>query len=418
MADGSVVRVAGDSELRLERLKYSLTKKRADTSLALDKGRVESRVPPQRPSGSRFQIDTPLMAAGVRGTEFGVSMRDGSAATSDVLEGEVELRVLRSGAAARVGAGTGGAVAANAQAATLAPLLAAPDLTGVQSLQQRPIIDLAFPALQGAASYRAFIWPAGTAEQVAGNLVTATPRVRFAGLEDGDYVVRINGVDPQGIEGRPITRSIKLKARPEPPVTIAPPDGGVVEQAEAVLRWTGADGVVGYRLQVARDEAFANPFVDESVSSETSRAVGGLASGNYYWRVGSVVRGKDGKPDAGPYGDPRRFMVRLPVGGKLGMSQQGDEVVLSWDGEAGQNYLVQVARDTGFAGLAAERRTADRKWALEALPAGEYFVRIQATDSDGYVRDFTRPQHFRVNRTVRSGDGALHSGDGQEIQLP
>lgn len=100
------------------------------------------------------------------------------------------------------------------------------------------------------------------------------------------------------------------------------------------------------------------------------------------------------------------------------MSQQGDEVVLSWDGEAGQNYLVQVARDTGFAGLAAERRTADRKWALEALPAGEYFVRIQATDSDGYVRDFTRPQHFRVNRTVRSGDGALHSGDGQEIQLP
>lgn len=131
MADGSVVRVAGDSELRLERLKYSLTKKRADTSLALDKGRVESRVPPQRPSGSRFQIDTPLMAAGVRGTEFGVSMRDGSAATSDVLEGEVELRVLRSGAAARVGAGTGGAVAANAQAATLAPLLAAPDLTGV-----------------------------------------------------------------------------------------------------------------------------------------------------------------------------------------------------------------------------------------------------------------------------------------------
>lgn len=88
-----------------------------------------------------------------------------------------------------------------------------------------------------------------------------------------------------------------------------------MEQAEAVLRWTGADGVVGYRLQVARDEAFANPFVDESVSSETSRAVGGLASGNYYWRVGSVVRGKDGKPDAGPYGDPRRFMVRLPVGG-------------------------------------------------------------------------------------------------------
>ncbi|AZG08890.1 LysM peptidoglycan-binding domain-containing protein [Pigmentiphaga sp. H8] len=418
MADGSVVRVAGDSELRLERLKYSLTKKRADTSLVLDKGRVESRVAPQRPTGSRFQVDTPLMAAGVRGTEFGVSMREGSAATSDVLEGEVELRVARSGATARVAAGVGGAVATDAPAATLTPLLAAPDLSGVQALQQRPIIDLAFPALAGAASYRAFIWPASTAEQVASNLVTTTPRVRFAGLDDGDYVVRINGVDAQGIEGRPVTWPIKLKARPEPPVTIAPPDGGVVEQTEAVLRWTGADGTIGYRLQVSRDQAFTHPSVDENMLSADSHAVGGLTSGNYFWRVGSVIQGKDGKPDAGPYSDPRRFMVRLPVGGKLGMSQQGDEVVLSWDGEEGQNYLVQVARDTGFAGIAAERRTTERKWALEALPAGEYFVRIRATDSDGYVRDFTRPQRFRVNRTVRSGDGSLRSGDGQEIQLP
>jgi len=418
MADGSVVRVAGNSELRLERLRYSLTKKRADTALTLDKGRVESQVSPQRATGSRFQVDTPLMAAGVRGTEFGVSMREGSAATSDVLQGEVELRVARSGATARVAAGVGGAVAAGAQAATLAPLLAAPDLSGVQSLQQRPIIDLAFPALAGAASYRAYIWPAEAAGQVAGNLVSESPRVRFAGLDDGDYVVRINGVDTQGIEGRPASWPIKLKARPEPPVTIAPPDGGTVEQTETMLRWTDVEGLLGYRLQMARGADFAEPIVDESLVPEASRTVPGLSSGTYYWRVGSVARGKDGKPDAGPYGDPRHFMVRLPAAGRLDTSQQGDEVVLSWDGEDGQRYLVQIARDAGFADLAAQHTTTERKWALGELSAGEYFVRIQATDGDGYVRDFTRPQRFRVNRYVRSGDGALHSGDGQEIQLP
>lgn len=418
MADGSVVRMAGDSELRLERLKYSVTKKRADTALTLDKGRVESRVSPQRPSGSRFQVDTPLMAAGVRGTEFGVSVRDGSSATSDVLEGEVELRVARSGATARVGAGIGGAVAAGGQTATLAPLLAAPDLSGVQALQQRPIIDLAFPALAGAASYRAYIWPADAAERVSGNLVSASPRVRFAGLDDGDYVVRINGVDAQGIEGRPVTWPIKLKARPEPPVTIAPPDGGTVEQTEATLRWTDREGLTGYRLQVARNPDFGDLVVDDSQVPGASRTVTGLSSGTYYWRVGSVVRGKDGQPDAGPYGDPRRFMVRLPVAGQLGMNQQGDEVVLNWDGEDGQRYLVQIARDAGFADLAAQHITTERKWALGELPAGEYFVRIQATDGDGYVRDFTRPQRFRVNRFVRSGDGPLRSGDGQEIRLP
>jgi len=417
MADGSIVRVTGDSELRLERLRYSVTKKRSDTSLALDKGRVESRVAPQRPTGSRFRVDTPLMAAGVRGTEFGVTLQEGGAATSDVLHGEVELKVRSSGATALAAAGIGGAVAAGARVPALSPLLPAPDLTGVRTLQQRPVVDLAFAPLDGAVAYRAFIWPADAAERVAGNVVVPQPRVRFAGLEDGDYVVRISAVDGQGIEGRQATWPIKLKARPEPPVTLAPADGGTVEQAEAVLRWTQAEGVIGYRLQLARDEAFTDLILDESMQTDAARAVGGLSSGTYYWRVGSIARGKDGNPDAGPFGDARRFMVRLPVGTSVTMDQDGDNATLRWDGEPGQRYLVQIARDAGFAEPVLQSRTGQRQWTLEGLPAGDYFLRIQATDSDGFVRDFTRPQRFRISRFVRSGAGALRTGDGQEVRL-
>ncbi|VCU69673.1 FecR protein [Pigmentiphaga humi] len=417
MADGSVVRITGDSVLRLDRVKYSLVKKRADTALSLDKGRVESSVAPQRASGSRFQVGTPLMAAGVRGTEFGVSVAGGNRATSDVLEGEVELQVGRSGNTARVLAGSGGAVAAGDTVPALAPLLAAPDLSGAPALQQRPLIDLPFPALAGAASYRAFIWPAQAPGGVVGNVVAEGPRVRFAGLEDGDYVVRVNAIDALGIEGRPAVLPIRLKARPEPPVTLAPPDAGTIEAGEATLRWTQAEGIASYRLQVARDQAFTDLIVDEAAQQGESRTLPGLSSGTYFWRIGSVAAGKDGRPDAGPFGDPRRFMVRLPVAGSLGMAQDGDQAVLSWDGEEGQQYLVQIARAADFSTIVAEQRTAQRQWALDGLPGGQYFVRIQATDGDGYVRDFTRAQQFRIYRFVRSGSGPLRMGDGQEIQL-
>ncbi len=417
MADGSIVRVAGESELGLERLKYSVVKKRAETSMTLDKGRVESRVAPQRPAGGRFEIDTPLMAAGVRGTEFGVSVQAGGAATSDVLHGEVELRVLRSGASSRVRAGVGGAVTAEAPEATLAPLPAAPDLSGVQPLQQRPVVDLAFPPLEGAVAYRAFIWPQGTAEQVADNLVSREPRVRFAGLQDGAYLVRVSGVDARGIEGHPTIKSIELDARPEPPVTLAPEDGGRTDRPHVLLRWAEVGDAVGHRLQVSRNEAFTDPIIDETMGPETSRELQGLASGTYYWRIATIVRGRDGQPDPGPFSEARRFMVRLPVGTGLSVYQEDESVTLRWDGEPGQAYLVQIAPDTGFAQLATEYRTERRQWSLRGLPAGEYFVRIQATDTDGFVREFTSPQRFRINRFVRSGTGSLRTGDGREVHL-
>jgi len=416
MTDGSIVRVTGDSELRLERLRYSLVKKRSETTVSLDKGRVESRVTAQQPTGSRFRVDTPLMAAGVRGTEFGVTLRNDGAATSDVLQGEVELTARQSGSSARVAAGTGGAVAAGMQAPALAPLLPVPDLSGVRSLQERPIIDLAFAPQSGAVSYRAFIWPAGDPERIVGNVVASQPRVRFAGLDDGDYVVRISAIDAQGIEGRHATWPIKLKARPEPPVTLAPVDGGTVQQQDVTLEWTEGENAIGYRVQLARDEAFADLLLDETLQAQTGRTVTGLASGTYYWRVASVARGKDGSPDMGPYGDPRRFMVRLPAGNNVALEQDGDRLTLAWDGEPGQRYWVQVSGDPNFATIAAEQRTSERQWAVEGLPAGEYFLRIQATDSDGFVREFTRPQRFRINNFIRTGAGPLRSGDGQEVR--
>jgi len=199
-------------------------------------------------------------------------------------------------------------------------------------------------------------------------------------------------------------------------VTLAPVDGGTVQQQDVTLEWTEGENAIGYRVQLARDEAFADLLLDDTLQAQTGRTVTGLASGTYYWRVASVARGKDGSPDMGPYGDPRRFIVRLPAGNNVALEQDGDRLTLAWDGEPGQRYWVQVSGDPNFATIAAEQRTSERQWAVEGLPAGEYFLRIQATDSDGFVREFTRPQRFRINNFIRTGAGPLRSGDGQEVR--
>src|SRR5690606_28153887 len=90
LARGSHVRIVGDSTVHMQRLRYVVRRKRADTLIEMDKGRVESSVPRRAGGGNRFRIQAPLMAAGVRGTHFGVTVTASGAVTSDVLEGVVD----------------------------------------------------------------------------------------------------------------------------------------------------------------------------------------------------------------------------------------------------------------------------------------------------------------------------------------
>ncbi len=417
MADGSIVRVSGSSELRLERLKYTLVRKQADTRLELERGRVESRVVPQGSGRSRFQVDTPTMAAGVRGTEFGVTVNDRGQVSSDVLSGRVEVRALKSNKTELVTGGYGGALVDNESSIALAPLLQAPDLASAPTLQERPLIDLSFPALTGAAAYRAYIAPQTAPDLVAANQVASTPRLRFDGLDDGNYVVVVRAIDEQGIEGRPASHALRLKARPEPPVTMRPEHKGEISSGQLVLQWAQLENAAAYRLQLARDEAFTDLLAVPASLQAATFTVDDLRSGQYYWRVGTVVPGKDGQADNGPFGDPREFSVRRPVATQVDVEQNDNAVRLRWDGEEGQRYAVQIGRDMQFANLLEQFETTEPQVVLPTLEAGNYYLRIQASDADGFKRAFSQPQRFHVQQFLRSSGGhAVRTNDGQEIQ--
>ena len=71
-------------------------------------------------------------------------------------------------------------------------------------------------------------------------------------------------------------------------------------------------------------------------------------------------------------------------------------VTLSWSGEPGQTFRLQVAGDQEFRELVTDQNLTEPTIALPKPVPGTYYVRVQATDPDGYVGPFTAPQSFAV----------------------
>ncbi|WP_198972136.1 FecR domain-containing protein [Xylophilus sp. ASV27] len=421
LADGSQLRVAGDSELLLDRLRPELVRRRAQTLLDLRSGRVELRVAPQVPAGSRFEVRTPLMAAGVRGTRFGVSVTAGGGASGDVEEGLVQMQARddpQGRAPVVVQPGQGTAMAAGDRAPG-APslLLPGPDLAGVPALHERPVLDIAFPAVPGAVAYRGYVARDAALERIEANALSTAPRLRFEDLDDGDYEVAVRAIDARGIEGAAAQHTVRLKARPLPPATLQPAQNQEIPGAAVLLQWAERPGATGYALQVARDAQFRQLVSDQPALATSEFTLPALPSGVYHWRVRTRTVGRDGQPDLGPYGDARSFSVRRPIAPAQLMPQAGEGLAVRWDGEPGQRFLLQVARDEAFSDIVLSRESEEPQAELPLAP-GRYWVRFQATDADGFVRRFSSPQQVRIETALRSGDGGMpRTSDGGRILL-
>ncbi len=74
-------------------------------------------------------------------------------------------------------------------------------------------------------------------------------------------------------------------ARPAPRQSPTPHQ---VAPSGMLVRWQGRPGVHRYRLQVARDQGFADIVFDQAVEGR-EYVVKGLAPGNYFWRVAAAA---------------------------------------------------------------------------------------------------------------------------------
>ncbi len=296
-ADGSTLVLQPGARMALDTVSVYAGGGMVDTRLRLQQGRVEIGANPRHGPGSRLRVITPSAVAAVRGTRFRVEAGE-AVAREETLEGAVDL-----GAAGRnvgVAAGQGSLAELGKPPTPPVALLPAPDTAALPARIDSLPLRFELPAQAGAVSWLGQIAPDARFEQVLLEKTADAPRLAFADLPDGDYVLRVRAADARGLQGRDALHAFTLDARPFAPLLSAP--GTRVREASPTLQWSAVVGSDAYRLELARDAQFGDKLASARASATAWQPAQALEPGTYYWRVASIAG-----TDTGPFSPPRSF---------------------------------------------------------------------------------------------------------------
>ncbi len=377
LPDGSTLDLPPRTRLRLDAVHGYPALQGEDVKLRLEEGRVESRTAPQRGPAARYRVETPTAVIGVRGTEFRVAT-DPQAGSSraEVTQGRVE--VAARGSRRALDAGFGLLAAARGPLGAPQALPQAPDLSGWPTAFIEPVVRFALPQVEGVAGWRVQLAATPAFRPVLAER-SGSGEVRFDGLPDGDYHLRVRTIDAHGLEGYDALHAFALKARPEPPFPGQPRDAGKAVAGAVAFGWSSAPEAARYRFELSTADFDDAQTLRETVEGNATRHV--LEPGEYRWRLASVRA--DG--DQGPWSAVSRLSVRPPAATPE-PPEIGDEgLVFRWAGEAGQRFEYQFSADPAFASV-LHTGVVDQPAVELPRPAPDtYFMRVRAIEADGFV---------------------------------
>lgn len=390
-ADGSKVLLQQESVLAIESLmKYGRTGM-TDTRLHLKKGKTDNKIKPKAGPGSRFEIRTPSALAAVRGTRYRV------ATEQDQMQAEVsrgEVRVANATAGRNVKARYGILVKKTQKPQKPVPLLPPPDLSSLPKVLEEAPFMLRFPEIEGAAAYRLQVAADPEFNVLLADNIADKPRIPVPELADGDYVLRLRGIDKKGLEGLNALHLCTLNARPLPPIRIEPKDGAVITDPRPGFRWSAPKLARSYLFQLADNDRFENPLINrQEYQGTTLQPDSDLPPGIYFWRVA----GYDDAGELGPPGIIMRFRVPTPAPDMEQSTFDENEMVFRWqEVGSGQRYRVQFSSDEDFATILTDELTDQAEFKMAALEPGEYYIRVATIEPDDFQGPFSTPQHFTV----------------------
>lgn len=385
--DGATVAFPPGTRVRFGSLREIPGQPLSRTAIDIESGSAESRVPSLDKSGSQFEIRSPRIVTAVRGTRFRVGA-EGASSRHEVLEGSVQVAGGKSRALLTPGQG----VRAEAgQVGTPVALLPSPDLSALPTTITRTAAKLETTPTPGATAWRWQVAADAEFVHLLKDEKTTQPNWVLTDITDGDVHLRLRGIDAAGIEGIDAVRPISVRARPEPPVMLAPaPDRPVA--GAAILRWTATEGAASTHLQIARDAEFTQIIVDQPRVSASRFALDvPLSPGDYYWRLASR-RADDYR---GPFSDSSRFHQLAPS--TIAPPELDDDNLrLSWSGPGDLRYGLQLADDADFSHPTLETDVEGNRYTLSAPAAGTHFVRTRPLLPDGSTGQWSATQGFEV----------------------
>lgn len=397
--DGSRLLISPGTRLGIEELLVHGRSAIPVMRLKLDAGSVENKVQPNPAQPPRYEIRSPNLNLGVRGTEFRVQA-DAASSRAQVIEGKVSA--LQAAGELPIPAGFGALARPGEAKPSLQALLPPPDLSGLPARLERLPPGLAWRPLAGASGYRAQVFASGSEaqQQLLAEAVVSQSQALWPALAeqpDGRYQLRVRGIDTQGHEGLSAEASFELKARPEPPFLQTPASAAALYGEQVRFSWTRALAAQRYRLQVAADASFAAPqLFDQDGLNNTEQTVT-LQPGTYHWRLASIARKADGSADPGPFSDAQTFTLRpLPPSPAVQAPEIGDQIVLRWRAVPGMSYQLQWASDAGFSQGLKAWDSPEAQASLERPAPGRYYLRVRSVDAHGQPGPWGNVQQLDV----------------------
>jgi hypothetical protein len=391
-ADGSRLLVPPDSEVTLEQLLVLGRGALPAVRIGVQQGGADNRVTPNSQRVPLYEVRTPHVNLGVRGTEFRVQTA-GTQSRMQVLSGAVHADGLGTDVA------TGQGLRAEGAARSVSPLLPAADLGGLAPLAERLPLHLSWvggPA--GAAAWRVQLYPRGDFDRLLLDAVVGEPAVTWSEareLADGDYTLRVRAIDANGQEGAAADATLRLQARPEPPFIQAPVAGAVSYNGAMALAWTRNTAAPDVRLQIARDAGFQD-LVLQPPPIAAAGYEARLPDGVYHWRIASVEAG--GR--SGPFGDPQTFEIQPPPPAPPPAEPDlsGDQLKLRWRADAGVvRYELEWSRTEAFDGADVQRLATDNPEVAMPKPSwGSYFLRARGFNAAGAAGPWSQTQRVEV----------------------
>ena len=297
LSDGSHVTIAQNGLLDIGTLRRTTLTGAADRVLELHGGEVQSEVTHATKKDDRFQIRSPSVVAGVRGTRFQVAY-DGDARTTavEVLDGAVgvdpagpvgsvtapppgaplqssaQLVKARFGSVTRAGGTIGGPV----------ELLPAPALTRPAKVQDGKRVAFDLVPADHAAAYRVQIARDADQLDLIRDLRTSVPHADFGELADGTYFVRIAAVDANGLEGLPQVYAFERRQ-----LGLAASATHRAGSRDYEFRWFVSRATVEtrFRFVLATSADLRRPLVDRTDLPGGELVVSDLPAGVYYWTI-------------------------------------------------------------------------------------------------------------------------------------
>lgn len=385
-ADGSRLLLQPNSEVVMDSLGGFDATGMADTSVRLKRGRVESRVAPQKPE-SRYRIITPAAVAAVRGTEFRSGAdNDGALMRSEVLEGKIA--VTGSGVTRDVPTGYGTVAERGKPPTEPQPLPAAPDLSGLGRQGAETGITFRWPAVTGAVSYRAQLAADERFAVLLRDEVAESTELTWSGLPPASYALRLRAINELGIEGFDARHGFTILAPMAVPRPTTPEDGAVQAPGRPWLAWSQTTGASSYHLQLARDPEFSDVLIDIGhVVNNNYRPVDELPAGHYYWRVASNATGIKSAFSA-----PRRLTLSgTPAApAKVSTTVKGRDASFTWSAVNGAvRYQFQLGYYEDFTALSIDALTTENSFDVSLLAPGRYHYRVRAINGDGRSGEFS-----------------------------